>query len=144
MEAVMASRRPVPWAETAKQFEDIPVLADFIHPFPNLLGEGESAIGESFKRIAAALSKSKRTGAIQFTINEGGKTRQWCVGISPNGCEVTEMAIERPNLDIVTDAGTWADIASGRVAPLEAFGIGKVRVRGDIELAQLLARRLQR
>jgi putative sterol carrier protein len=136
--------RSVPWSEAAKQFENVPVLSDFVLPFPNLLGKNEAAIGESFKQIAGALSKSKRTGVIQFTIHESGKMRQWCVGIAPNGCEATETAVERPDLEIITDTGTWVDIAAGRVAPLEAFGQGKVRVRGDIELAQLLARRVQR
>ena len=140
----MVGRRPVPWSEAAKQFEDSPVLSDFIRPFPSLLGKNESAIGESFKQIATALSKSKRTGAIQFTIDEGGKTRHWCVAMSPSGSEAIETAVERPDLELITDAATWADIAAGRVAPLEAFGAGKVRVRGDIELAQLLARRVQR
>jgi putative sterol carrier protein len=55
-----------------------------------------------------------------------------------------ETAVERPSLEIITDARTWTEIATGRIAPLEAFGQGKVRVRGDIELALLLARRVQR
>ena len=140
----MAVNRSVPWAEYAKLFDDIPVLADLARPFPNLLGGKESSMGESFRQIATALSKSKRSATIQFTIDDGGKTRQWCVGLSPSGCEALETTIERPNLELITDARTWSDIATGRVALLEAFAQGKVRVRGDIELAQLLARRVQR
>jgi putative sterol carrier protein len=70
--------------------------------------------------------------------------RQWCLAMTPSGCEVTETATERPDLEIVTDATSWADIASGKLAVLEAFGLGKVRVRGSIELARVIARRLQR
>jgi putative sterol carrier protein len=139
----MAGRRPASWAEFTRQFEDIPILAEFARPFPNLFGAKES-LAESFTQVAAALSKSKRSGTIQFTIDEGGKRRQWAVGLSPAGCEAVETSVERPTLEIITDAGTWTEIAAGRVAPLEAFGQGKVRVRGDIELAQLLARRVQR
>jgi putative sterol carrier protein len=140
----MAGRRSVPWTETAKHFEDIPVLSEFAKPFPNMLGEKETAIGESFKRIAKALAKSKRTGVIQFTISYGRKTRQWCVATSPTGCEATETATERPDVEIITDANSWTDIATGKVAPLEAFGLGKVRVRGDLELARVLARTVRR
>ena len=140
----MAVSRSLPWAEYAKRFDGIPVLADFARPFPNLFGDRKSAIEESFKQVATALSKSKRSATIQFTIDDGGKTRQWCVALSPSGAEAIETAVERPALEIITDAGTWSEIAAGRVAPLEAFGQGKVRVRGDIELAQLLARRVQR
>lgn len=140
----MAIRRAVPWTDVARQFEDIPLLADFTRPFPDLLSGPGVAVGESFRKLAAALSKSKRTAAIQFTIDEGGRTRHWTVVLSPSGSEAAESAVDQPNLEIITDAATWTDIAGGRVAPLEAFGQGKVRVRGDIALAQLLARRLRK
>lgn len=140
----MAYRQSVPWRETAKRFESIPALSEFAKPFPNVLGRREADIAEGFKQIAKALAKSKRTGVIQFTIGNGRKTRQWCVAMAPTGCEATETATARPDVEIITDAKSWADIAAGRVAPLEAFGQGKVRVRGDIELARLLVRRVQR
>lgn len=142
--SALLRRRSIPWAEISRQFEDIPVLADFTHPFPNLFGGKESDLGQSFTQVATALARSKRTGSLQFTIDDEGKTRQWCVAISPSKCEAVEAAVERPDLEIITDARTWGDIAAGRVAPLEAFGQGKVRLRGDIELAQLLARRVRR
>jgi putative sterol carrier protein len=140
----MSGRRSTPWTEFSRQFEDIPVLSDFARPFPNLLREKDSALAESFKQVASALSKSKRSGTIQFTIDDGGKVRHWSLGMSAAGCEAMETAVERPSLEIITDARTWTEIATGRIAPLEAFGQGKVRVRGDIELALLLARRVQR
>ena len=139
----MPGRQAVSWAETAKHFENVPVLSEFAKPFPNLL-EKPADVGKSFKLIAEALAKSKRTGAIQFSITDGRKTRQWCLAMTPSGCEVTEEGTERPDLEIVTDAKTWADIAGSKLAPLEAFGLGKVRVRGDIELARLFVRRVQR
>jgi putative sterol carrier protein len=135
----MAGRQPIPWSETARHFDDIPLLAELARPFSDLLG-AKGPIENSFKQLAAALARSKRTGVIQFTI-EGETVRRWCVAISPTGCEATETATERPDLEIITDASSWSDIASGRVAPLEAFGTGKVRVRGNLELARLLARR---
>jgi len=140
----MVGRRSFSWAESAKHFEDIPVLSEFAKPFPNFLGEKKTAIVESFKRIAESLAKSKRTGVMQFTISDSRKTRQWCVAISPSGCEATETATERPDLEIITDVKSWTDIAAGRVALLEAYGLSKLRVRGDIEIARLLARRVQR
>jgi putative sterol carrier protein len=139
----MPGRQAVSWTETAKHFESIPVLSEFARPFPNLL-EKQPDVGKSFKLIAESLSKSKRTGAIQFSIADGRKTRQWCLAMTPGGCEAMEEGTERPDLEILTDAKTWADIVGGKLAPLEAFGLGKVRVRGDIELARLFVRRVQR
>ncbi|HEU4456564.1 MAG TPA: SCP2 sterol-binding domain-containing protein [Longimicrobium sp.] len=139
----MAGRQPIPWAERARQFEDDPVLSEFARPFPDLLGDDDD-IGGSFEQIARALGKSKRTGSIQVSVGEGRKTRRYGLAMTPGACEVTGEAIESPDLEIITDAKTWADIASGRVAPLEAFGSGKVRVLGSIEMARVLARRVHR
>ncbi len=140
----MAARTSPAQHELAKQVAGSSLLSDFLLPFPNLLGQRRTELAVSFKRIASALAGSKRTGAIQFTIREGRQTRRWCLTLTPGDCHVEEAAIENPNLEVITDAAVWADIASGKVSPLEAFGSGKVRVRGDIELARVLAKRLKR
>ncbi|MEE8155232.1 MAG: SCP2 sterol-binding domain-containing protein [Phycisphaerales bacterium] len=140
----MVARRSKAQSDFAKQFEDDALLSDFARPFPDLLGEKRTAISGSFKRIAVALGKSKRISSIQFTIFEGRKTRRWCLALTPCGCEVTEAAMERPDLEILTDAKSWADIAGGKVAPLEAFGQGKIRLRGDVQLARMLVRSVKR
>jgi putative sterol carrier protein len=46
------------------------------------------------------------------------------------------MAVERPDVEIITRAETWWEIADGRLSPLEAFVKGRLRVRGKIELAK--------
>lgn len=140
----MATQGSVARSEIAKRVEGNDVLMDFIQPFPNLLGKKRTAIETSFKRIAKALDKSKRRGAIQFTINNGRQTRQWCLTMTPDGCHEAQRPAQSPDLEILTDSETWATIAEGKVTPLEAFGQGKVRVRGDVELARHFARRVQK
>lgn len=117
-------------------------LTDFDRPFPNLMGAERKKIDGSFAKMARSLAKSRRTGAIQFTIREGRKTRRWCLTLTPGDCHVTEAAVDRPDLEIITSAPMWARIARGELTPLEAFGTGQVRVRGSIELARILARRV--
>jgi len=115
------------------------LLTEMAQPFPKLAGsKGDLAGG--FKKMGKALAGSKRTGAIQFTIREGRRTRRWCLTLTPGGCDVAESATSDPDLEILTDAATWFSIASGSASPLEAFGSGRVRVRGDIRLARVLAR----
>jgi putative sterol carrier protein len=140
----MESRQSDAWEETAQRFGGDPVLADFVRPFPNTFRGKQTELGASFKRIAEALGKSKRTGAIQFTIQDGRSTRSWCLNMTPSGCDVSESRVESPDLEILTDAELWTEIARGDVAPLEAFGQGRVRVRGDVELARVLAKRMRR
>lgn len=139
----MKGREPVPWAEIAAHVAENPVLADFARPFPKLVGDNETGAGRSFERMASSLSKSKRTGTIQFSLRDGRKSRQRCLAMTPDGCEVTDGAVKRPDLEILTDVDTWVGIAGGEVAPLEAFASGKVRLVGDLELARLLARRVR-
>ena len=128
----------------AKAFEDSPLFMEFLRPFPNLLGRGRGALESGFKRIAQALSNSKRSASIQFTIHSGKRTRQWSVFMSPSGAQAKEGKNEHPNLEIITDDECWSQVARGDLAPLEAFGRGRMRVRGSIELARLVARGLQR
>ena len=120
------------------------MLSEFAKPIPNLLRKRRASIGGSFRQIAKALAKSKRTGVIQFMLREGRKTRRWSLTMTASGCKVAERATERPDLEILADAKSWADIATGALAPLDAFGLGKLRVRGRIEFARLIARRLLR
>ena len=140
----MAARQTVARAEFAKQIEGNPLLTEFNQAFPNLLKGRSKTIDESFKRIAKALEKSRRTGAIQFTIRDARKTRCWCLTMTPEGCHEAESETESPDLEILTDSYTWTSIAQGEVSLLEAFGQGKLRVRGDLELARHFARRMQR
>ncbi len=137
-------KQPVSSAVIARAFEQNSLLSDFLKPFPNLLGNQRAAIGTSFKRIAQALSKSKRTASIQFTIKTGKKAQRWYVLVTSKGADVGEGAIESPNLEIITDAECWTQIAGGELSPLEAFGHGRIRVRGSVELARSMARALQR
>ena len=140
----MEGRQPDAWAENAQLFAADPVLSDFVRPFPDTLEGKRSNLGASFKRMAEALAKTRHAGTIQFTIQDGRSTRRWCLTMSPDGSNVSESRVEKPDLEILTDAESWAEIASGDIAPLEAFGQGRVRVRGDIELARVLVKRMRR
>jgi SCP-2 sterol transfer family len=135
----MEGRQPDVWAENAQLFEADPVLSDFVRPFPDTVRGKRSDFGASFKRIAETVAKGRRAGTIQFTIQDGRSTRRWCLTITPDGSNVSESRMEKPDLEILTDAESWAE-----VAPLEAFGRGRLRVRGDIELARVVAKRMRR
>lgn len=140
----MTARKATKKGGLARAVPEGSVLADFASPFPNLLGKERGEIARSFEKLAGALARSDRKGAIQFTIREGRKTRRWCLTLTPGDCHVAEAEVGHPDLEILTDAEMWAEIASGEISPLEAFGSGRVRVRGDIELARVLAKRARR
>lgn len=133
-----------PQKDFRKQVASDSVLSDFASRFPNLLGQKRADVAGGFNKVAKALAGSKMTGTIQFTLRDGRKTRRWCLTLTPGDCLVAEAATDNPDLEIITDASIWAAMAGGKVSPLEAFGSGQVRVRGDIKLARELAKRVKR
>ena len=140
----MEGRQSDARAENAQLFAEDPVLSDFVRPFPDTLKGRRTNFGAGFQKMAEALAKARHVGTIQFTIQDGRTTRRWCLTSTPDGSNVSETRTENPDLEVLTDADSWAEIASGEIAPLEAFGQGRVRVRGDIELARVLAKRMRR
>jgi putative sterol carrier protein len=138
----MGERRSATEGQFA-EFAADPVLGDFAVPFPNLLGGNQEDLAAGFKRMAKLLGKWRRPALIQFTIGQGRGARQWALVLTPERCTVTEEAADRPDLEVLTSREVWSQVASGELPPLYAFGQGKMRVRGDLEIARLLARRLQ-
>jgi putative sterol carrier protein len=76
----------------------------------------------------------------QVTGNEGWS---YCVEAGPDGGGATEHPTRPPDVTVLLDPATWTLLAEGRVSPLEAFGRGGMRVRGDIAVAWEFVRRLQ-
>lgn len=124
-----------------KRFAADPVLAEFAKPFPDLLGRSRSIEG-GFKRMAAKIGKTGRAAVVQLTVS-GGRPRGWYLSLSPETCKLSKGQNDRPDLEILAPQKTWLEIVKGTVSLLEAFGQGKMRVRGDITLARRIARNLQ-
>lgn len=131
-------------AQLARQVKADAALSDFVKPLPKVLGTGRHAIATSFNNIAKRVGKMRRTSGIQFAIRDGRKVDHWCLLLHPEGCTVLTSAADNPDLEILTDSATWKSIAAGKLAFLEAYLEGNLRVRGDLELARLFARRLGR
>ena len=136
--------KPLTRDEIAQRLEEDPLLADFLKPFPNLLGRSKRNVGVGFGGMAKRLSTTRRSGVVQFTLESDNTTRYWCLALTPNSCEVLESETENPDLEILTQEEIWVQIASGQLSVLEAFGQGKMRVRGNLTLFRSIVRRLQR
>ena len=97
-------------------------------------------LATTFQRVAEILSKTRngRPLQLQFSIldKDSEEPTPWSVVISKEGGTVAQQAAERPDVEIITGAETWWEIAEGRLSPLEAFISGRLRVRGNIERAK--------
>lgn len=68
---------------------------------------------------------------VQFDLSgdEGG---QWHVEIADGTCAVEEGVAENPTATIRMTASDYADMVSGKLNPVNAFMMGKVKVEGDL------------
>ena len=139
----MQEHKPLTRERIAERVIGDPLLSDFLAPFPNLLNRDQTNITASFEGMAKLLARGRKAVRIQFTISDGNDVRCWNLALTPKSCKASEGKYKSPQLEILTQADTWLKIATGQLSPLEAFGQGKLRVRGDITLARFVARKLR-
>ncbi len=74
---------------------------------------------------------------IQFNLaGDGGGT--WTLVVKGGQCEVKEGPAASPKATLNTDAETWVGINTGKVNPMMAFTMGKIKVQGNMgELMKL-------
>ena len=133
--------------QLAERLLSDPVLADFVSPFPQLT-ESEGDLDETFQRIGEVVGASEVRARVHFGVvqgsGEGEMVRSWTLELGPDACAVTAERVHGPDLDVLVSEETWWRLAAGTVSPLEAFGRGDMRVRGDVRLAGRLVRQLRR
>ena len=149
----MADRRGTSLDGVVRGFAGDPLLGDFVAPFPDLLAQAGGDLEASFAQVARLMGRGRQEAVIRFTMSPAagdaapdagpGTVRRFHLGVTTQTCAVIAGDVSRADLEILTTADVWAEIAAGRLSPLAAFGAGKLRVRGDIGLARVMARRLR-
>ena len=135
----MPSERPTAEALAADLAAD-PVLRDFLAPITVSTG---GSIEDTIARLAATLRWTRPSAVVRFTILQPTPARSWALDLSRKGCHIGESRDEPPDLEILTTADVFQKIFAGELAPLHAFGEGRMRVRGSLELARALVRKLR-
>jgi hypothetical protein len=131
-------------ARIARQVESSPLLADFHIPFPKLTDAGRPDSDAAFARLGELLGAVQEPLTVRFRVTDEGSGRSWLFDGGPDGCRVTNDAATQPDVEVILDAETWNLIASGAMSPLEAFGRGRLRIRGDINLARRFVQQVHR
>jgi putative sterol carrier protein len=126
-----------------EKIREEPALGDFAIPLPKLAEASSKDLGRTFQRLGELIGASEEEATLQFRIAGEGEARIWSLTTGPAGCNVTTEHAPRPDIEVLLDADTWKLIAEGTMSPLEAFGRGKARLRGDVGLARRIVRRLQ-
>jgi putative sterol carrier protein len=97
-------------------------------------------LATTFHRVAELLSKTRKGKALQlqFSIIDGDdeEPTPWSVDITKDGGKAAPGPSKQPDVEIITRAETWWEIAEGRLSPLEAFVTGRLRVQGNLKTAK--------
>jgi hypothetical protein len=128
-------------------FRQSSFLSHFMSPFPRLTEATEAEerdVGRSFERLAELLGGSRLRARVHFGIIDGDTldadaVRSWSLDMGDDDCTVRAERAPDPDLEVLVSEDTWWQIAEGRLAPLEAFGRGAMRVRGDLRVARRFA-----
>jgi SCP-2 sterol transfer family len=111
----------------------------------DLTSSARSTPAETLHRLGELLRPSKVHGTLHLRLLHGGTlsdSSTFSVTFGTAKGKSTPKAALNRTVEIITTPETWAEIAGGRMAPHDAFLSGRMRVRGNVALAQTLIRHL--
>lgn len=107
-------------------------LRSFVNLKP-LAGVDSSQLAASFDQMAKSLQGASLSGVVRFTLLDEPQTQSFVISLHGKGAKV-ESEAKKVDFEVITSAQTWLAIAEGKLAPLDAFTKGEMRVRGDYKL----------
>jgi putative sterol carrier protein len=110
--------------------------------FKKLAKRGQHELKPPFDRLAKLLKSSGEVAEVQFDIIDGRTTHAWSFSLEQKTATASNKAVPHPDVRLIVSRRTWQEIAEGNMSPLGAFLSGKLRIRGDIELARRLYKRV--
>ncbi|MEX0763354.1 MAG: SCP2 sterol-binding domain-containing protein [Dehalococcoidia bacterium] len=122
-------------------------MADFARIRP-LFSASSMDVAATLDAILEHLGDAGIGGNIRFTLLSDAEPQAWDLDLrakkyAPVDRPGNRKAAQGVDLELVMKASTWNEIATGRLAPLDAFGAGRLRLRGDANLANELYERLK-
>lgn len=109
--------------------------------FKPLITVNSSQIRESFEQMTQALHGASFSGVVRFTLIGDPQAQSFTISLHGGDTKLEDKA-KKVDLEVIMQPETWLGIAEGKLAPLDAFTQGKMRVRGDYKLGQRIMKRL--
>jgi hypothetical protein len=95
-----------------------------------------SSFGDGLHRagVKAKIQVSLLTGEDSWTTSH--------VVVTAASAKAATGPHKTPDIEILTDAGTWSAVLEGKVSPIEAIARQRMRIRGDLRLASAILKRV--
>jgi putative sterol carrier protein len=77
------------------------------------------------------------TGTVQCVFS-GEQASDWVIAIKDKTCKVEEGKVDDPDLTIKADAEDGVNVLIGRLDPMRAYMLGKIKIFGDLSLGMKL------
>jgi putative sterol carrier protein len=103
---------------------------------------GQPDLKPTLERLAKLLELSGEVAEVQLDIVEGRKIDVWNLSLERKTATASNKLARQPDVRIIVSRKTWQQIAEGDQSPIDAFLSGKLRIRGDTELASRLFKRV--
>ncbi len=109
----------------------------------NLTSAGTSP-EQTLAELAQLLTPSKMKGTFQLRLLREGKMEGSSVSSVALGAAKAKPSAKaaKPTVEVITTHEIWREIASGHLAPHDAFLGGRMRFRGDAGVAQKMLKHL--
>jgi putative sterol carrier protein len=106
-----------------------------------LVDAGVLDVGSTLEVAVERAAAAGLEGKVELTLVEEAESsaRTWHADLKRKTCkEVKGKRRAGADVELVMSAATWTEIAAGRLGPMEAFGAGRLRIRGDVHRARIL------
>jgi putative sterol carrier protein len=102
-------------------------------------GGVNGVLGQVFAGMADSFNPAKAAGqqaTVQYEISAPDGTHEWAMRIADGTCEVEQGRAESPRVTIRMGLGDFLQLITGKANGMQLFMTGKLKVAGDLFLAQ--------